>query len=359
MTALDAALTATGTVLGTPRYMPPEQMTGLDLDARSDQFSFCVALYEALYGRHPLRDGTSRQMLDQGDRAAPPPEGNRVPAAIGRVVLRGLEPDRARRFPSMSALIDELVPRPRRAPVRSAALAIGSVLVVGGAVAAEIARQPGPPVAAAEAASVDGLLEEKLRKEHERQVLIEALERARVEHRAEIESYRVKLDRKNEEIRALGDMVSELQTRNRALESQRPGRAAASAPNNRVSAVVDLANGPVRGCFDEWADRNAGTQDEQTDATLVVRLTVTPDGVGTLPVVLASPDEHPILDGERSERGPSILELCASEQLARVPFPPGPDMLEAEVTVRWSPGRVTLSARVVGRRPAQRHAIDP
>src|SRR5262249_37302740 len=54
-TALNLTLTATGTVLGTPRYMPPEQLTGSDLDARSDQFSFCVALYEALYGRHPLR----------------------------------------------------------------------------------------------------------------------------------------------------------------------------------------------------------------------------------------------------------------------------------------------------------------
>src|SRR5262245_6772827 len=104
-TALDVALTATGTVLGTPRYMPPEQLTGPDLDARSDQFSFCVALYEALYGRHPLRGGTSVAMLDHGERAAAPPGGSKVPPAIGHAVLRGLERDRARRFPSMGALI--------------------------------------------------------------------------------------------------------------------------------------------------------------------------------------------------------------------------------------------------------------
>src|SRR5262249_21286499 len=114
MTVLNLALTATGTVLGTPRYMPPEQLTGPDLDERSDQFSFCVALYEALYEVHPLPGGTAAAMIDRGDRALAPPEGTRIPASIGRAVLRGLERDRAKRFPSMGTLIDELVPPPRR-----------------------------------------------------------------------------------------------------------------------------------------------------------------------------------------------------------------------------------------------------
>ncbi|HEX8107829.1 MAG TPA: protein kinase, partial [Kofleriaceae bacterium] len=87
VSALDVALTATGTVLGTPRYMPPEQLTGPDLDARSDQFSFCIALYEALYGRHPLPGGTSVAMLDHGERAAAPPAGSKVPPALARAVL--------------------------------------------------------------------------------------------------------------------------------------------------------------------------------------------------------------------------------------------------------------------------------
>jgi len=140
MTALNIALTATGTVLGTPRYMPPEQMTGPDLDARSDQFSFCVALYEALYGMHPLRDGTSMSMLEHGDRALPPPEGLKIPPAIGRAVLRGLERDRARRFPSMGSLIDQLVPPPTRAPVRYAGFALSAVLLVGGTTAAVVLK---------------------------------------------------------------------------------------------------------------------------------------------------------------------------------------------------------------------------
>src|SRR5262245_38853464 len=66
--ALNAELTATGTVLGTPRYMAPEQLTGPDIDARADQFSFCVALYEALWGVHPLPGATSVSMLEKHEK---------------------------------------------------------------------------------------------------------------------------------------------------------------------------------------------------------------------------------------------------------------------------------------------------
>src|SRR5262249_50468701 len=95
-TPLSVDLTATGTVLGTPRYMAPEQLTGPEIDARADQFAFCVALYEALYGVHPLKGATSVAMLEQGMLATPPPEGSKVPAWIGRVVMRGLERDRSK-----------------------------------------------------------------------------------------------------------------------------------------------------------------------------------------------------------------------------------------------------------------------
>jgi tetratricopeptide (TPR) repeat protein/tRNA A-37 threonylcarbamoyl transferase component Bud32 len=91
---------------GTPGYMAPEQVEGGALDQRADQYALCVALYEALWARHPF----------QGSAHAPsdPPRGG-VPGRIRRAILRGLSPDRDQRFASMAALLAELEPRRRRA----------------------------------------------------------------------------------------------------------------------------------------------------------------------------------------------------------------------------------------------------
>ncbi len=59
-----SSLTQTGVVLGTPAYMSPEQHRGRKADAKSDQFSFCVALYEALYDKRPFRGGSSDEVYD-------------------------------------------------------------------------------------------------------------------------------------------------------------------------------------------------------------------------------------------------------------------------------------------------------
>jgi tetratricopeptide (TPR) repeat protein len=102
-------LTQSGALVGTPAYMSPEQLAGAPGTTHSDQFSFCVALYEALYGNRPFR-GSSWEALQREMRSEvpQPPERAGVPRRVRRVVLRGLRPDPADRHPSMEALLHEL-----------------------------------------------------------------------------------------------------------------------------------------------------------------------------------------------------------------------------------------------------------
>jgi tetratricopeptide (TPR) repeat protein len=113
----DAELTRTGALLGTPAYMAPEQLQGHKADALSDQFSFCVALYEALYRERPFQ-GTSLEELGRAaleGQVRPARRETQVPAWVRRVVLRGLRPRPEERFPSMEALLEVVTSRPRRA----------------------------------------------------------------------------------------------------------------------------------------------------------------------------------------------------------------------------------------------------
>ena len=126
-------LTQAGAVVGTPAYMAPEQMRGAPPDERADQFSFCVALFEALYGVRPFPGKALRELeraILDGHRLRLRRHG--VPAAVRRALSRGLRADPGTRFPSMEALLAALAPRPRQAPVAVAlALAVTAVGVVG------------------------------------------------------------------------------------------------------------------------------------------------------------------------------------------------------------------------------------
>jgi tetratricopeptide (TPR) repeat protein/predicted Ser/Thr protein kinase len=107
---LTMELTLTGEMLGTPAYMAPEQFRGLQTDAKTDQFSFCVALYEALYGERPFH-GTSFGQLSEAvlkGNVRDPPQNRDVPAGIRKILLRGLRPDPADRWPDLKALLAEL-----------------------------------------------------------------------------------------------------------------------------------------------------------------------------------------------------------------------------------------------------------
>jgi len=137
-------LTQTGELLGTPRYMAPEQFKTEPTDARTDQFSFCVALYEALYGQRAFDGDTLPVLMTNviSGRVSPPPSKAGVPGWLRRILLRGLETDRERRFPSMPALIAALETDPTvRARWMGAAAGLVACAVVAVVGARHVAGQ--------------------------------------------------------------------------------------------------------------------------------------------------------------------------------------------------------------------------
>jgi eukaryotic-like serine/threonine-protein kinase len=132
----EARLTRTGAMMGTPAYMAPEQFLGTPTDARSDQFSFCIALYEALYGERPFEGNTMSSLtanVVQGN-VRDAPANSKVPPWLRRVLLRGLKPRAKDRWASMEELIAALGKNPTVSR-RRWALAIGGATMLIGAIA--------------------------------------------------------------------------------------------------------------------------------------------------------------------------------------------------------------------------------
>jgi serine/threonine protein kinase len=134
------ATTRNGKASGTPRYMAPEQRRGLEVTARADQFSFCVALWEALCGEHPFAE----EDAEEDDAAVAPPVAAArsasprtprpclLPPRIEAALRRGLSPDPAARWPSMASLLAALAPRRRpRSWLAALALIAAGMLVKG------------------------------------------------------------------------------------------------------------------------------------------------------------------------------------------------------------------------------------
>jgi len=126
-----SGLTLTGSVLGTPAYMAPEQWNAQAIGPAADQFAFCVALWEALVGERPYRGDTVEQLKAAVERGPDSLDASRLPRHVREAVLRGLDPDPNKRWPSMNALLARLG-RKQRSRLAVSLVAAGAALAAVG-----------------------------------------------------------------------------------------------------------------------------------------------------------------------------------------------------------------------------------
>jgi len=262
-------------------------------------------------------------------------------------VLRGLEPDRSKRFPTMGALMSELTPRPARAPVRFAALGLALVLAVGGATAAMLSTRGG----SSRQLQIDDetkrdLLDRLSRSEYERRVLLQKIQELESKGIAEVQDLKKQvgelkqqLEEKDHEIQQLVEHITHTPPPKKPV-ANRPSPTQAA----QVLARVDSALSDIDGCFDEWSPRaqpDVPGLKTPIEANLVVRLSVSPDGTAHS----AKANGMEIIS--------VVVPFCVEKALERVKFPTGPEQLDLEVRVQWSEGLLNLAPMVVGHHVAR------
>ena len=213
---------------GTPAFMSPEQVAGEPSDARTDQFSFCVSLYRALYREAPFPGDIAAEIFAavlEGS-VADEPRGPTVPRRVRAVLLRGLARDAADRFESMPALLEALH---RATAPRARGVLTGAVVVlVGlGGVVFGLQPEPVPDYCANAGEPMDAVWNEERRSAVESALVESAVHDAEAWNRVES---------------ALSDHAEEWRKEQRAVcrETLSPG----------VAAPVSVAE--RKRCLEEW-----------------------------------------------------------------------------------------------------------
>jgi tetratricopeptide (TPR) repeat protein len=164
-------------LLGTPAYMAPEQLDGRTIDQRTDQFSFCVALYEALYGERPFAGSTIEALAfaTAMGNMRPPRRDARVPSWLRRSLMRGLTADPEHRYPSMDSLLKALGRDPARSWRRWASVAAIALLALAGGGAVTAIRERSRQLCRAGDQKIAGLWDDARRGELQRAFLATGL----------------------------------------------------------------------------------------------------------------------------------------------------------------------------------------
>lgn len=115
---VDDIVTGAGSVVGTLVYLAPERLRGVQADANTDQFAYCVTLWESLFGSRPFNGRTVVELAVEmtSRRIEPPEDAPKIPGWLLDAVRRGLELEPQRRWPSMESLLETLSRRTTRQP---------------------------------------------------------------------------------------------------------------------------------------------------------------------------------------------------------------------------------------------------
>ena len=106
------SITETGMIIGTPEYMSPEQVEGIGVDHRSDLYSLGVILFEMLTGKVPFQGETPLSVILKHKTEQPPDPrrfDDQIPVDISQMILKCMEKDKNRRYPTADALLADLI----------------------------------------------------------------------------------------------------------------------------------------------------------------------------------------------------------------------------------------------------------